>query len=75
MEIFSNTWNLLTTENEFVTKLIVSPTVIIEAWLSLFVITTILKLHITKDQKILYIVFAAFCFEIGSIIVGIFSRE
>ena len=60
MEIFSNIWNILTTENEFLTKLIVSPTVIIEAWLSLFVITTILKLHITKDQKILYIVFLSF---------------
>lgn len=60
MEIFSNTWNLLTTENEFITKLIVSPTVILEAWLSILIITDILKFKITKNKKIIYIVFLSF---------------
>lgn len=57
MEIFSNIWNVLTTENEFVTKLFTIPTVPIEAWLGIILITNILKLKLSQKQEILYIVF------------------
>ena len=57
MEIFSNIWNVLTTENEILTKIIVSPTVVIEAWLSLSIITAVLKLNISNNQKYIYILF------------------
>ena len=43
MEIFSNVWNILTTENEMVTKIFTIP---IEAWLGLLIIISILKIDI-----------------------------
>ena len=56
MEIFSNIWNILTTENEFLTKLIVSPTVIIEAWLVFHLFTSILAIRYNKKEKLIYII-------------------
>lgn len=56
MEIFSNIWNILTTENEMVTKIINAPTIIIEAWLLFSLATSILKIEYNKKQEIIYII-------------------
>lgn len=55
MEIFSNIWNLLTTENEFITKIFTIPTIPIEVYISFFIIVTILKIDFTKKQKYTYL--------------------
>ena len=57
MEIFSKIWNLLTTENEFITKLFTIPTIPIEAWIGLLLIVVILKIELTIKQKVFYVVF------------------
>ncbi len=57
MKIFSNVWNILTTENEMVTKIFTIPTIPIEAWLGLLIIISILKIDISKKQKFLYVFF------------------
>ena len=69
MEIFSNIWNVLTTENEFVTKLFTIPTVPIEAWLAIILITNILKLKLSQNQKTLYIVFLTIISLISKFII------
>ena len=55
MEILSNIWNILTTENEMITKIINAPTVIIELWLLFQLATCILKIKYNKKQEILSI--------------------
>lgn len=55
MEIFSNIWNVLTTENELLTKILTIPTIPIEVSISFFIIITILKIDFTKKQKYLYL--------------------
>ena len=55
MDILSNIWNLSTTENEMITKVVTAPTVIIEIFLSFNLIVNILKLNYTSTQKIAYI--------------------
>ncbi len=57
MEIFSNVWNILTTENEMVTKIFTIPTIPIEAWLGLLIIISFLKIDVSKKQKFLYVFF------------------
>lgn len=56
MEILSNIWNILTTENEMMTKLVNAPTVIIEAWLLFNLATSILNIEYSKEQEIIYII-------------------
>ena len=66
MEWLNSVWNLLTTENEFVTKIILSFTIFIEAWIVFKLFTTILKLSYTSKQECLYIIifsFSALVFE------------
>ena len=55
MEISSNIWSILTTENEMMTKIINAPTTIIEIWLGFLLFTTILKIKYTHFQKIIVI--------------------
>ena len=55
MDVLSNIWNLLITENEMVTKIFTAPTVIIEAWLLFELATSILKISYSKKQKFIYI--------------------
>ena len=55
MEILSNIWNILTTENEMMTKIINAPTTIIEIWLVFFIFTTILRIDYTHSKKIIVI--------------------
>lgn len=55
MEILSNIWNVLTTENEMVTKIFTIPTIPIEIWLSFLIIQNILKIGDSKKQEYSYI--------------------
>ena len=57
MEVLSNLWSILTTENEMMTKIITAPTVIIELWLSYMLITRILKIKNVPRSKFCYILF------------------
>ena len=56
MEILSNIWNILTTENEMMTKIINAPTTIIEIWLGFLLFTSILKINYTHFQKLIVII-------------------
>ena len=56
MEILSSIWNIMTTENEMVTKIITAPTVIIEDWIAFLLIVTILKIDYTPKKKYIYII-------------------
>ena len=55
METLNNICTLLTTESEFLTKIITSPTVIIELWLDFLLFTSILKISYKKSEKWIYI--------------------
>ena len=57
MEILTNIWNVLTTENVMLTKFMGFPFVIIEDWIAFLLISLILKINYTKKQKIIYIAF------------------
>lgn len=54
--MLTNIWNLLTTENEKLTSIIISPTIFIEAWIVFQLFTAILKFDYTKKQEITYII-------------------
>lgn len=56
MEVLDSLWNLLTTENEMLTKIITAPTVIIEAWLLFIISTSFFRLNYSPNSKILYII-------------------
>lgn len=67
MEIFQTIWNVLTNENEFIAKAVCAPLTFIEAYISMLLFTTILKIKTSKKQNILYVlifssiaIFAAF---------------
>ena len=64
MEWLNSVWNLLCTENEFLTKLITSPTVILEDWLAFLLIVSIFKIHYTQRKKKIFVL----CLSIFSII-------
>lgn len=54
MEIFQTIWTVLTSENESLTKLIISPLTFLEAYLYMMLFITILKISCTKKQKTWY---------------------
>lgn len=56
MGILNNYWNLLTTENELLTKIIVSPTIFIEAWILFKIFATIFDIKYTKKEECIYII-------------------
>lgn len=56
MEILSSIWEILTTQNEILTKIIFTPTIFIEAWLVFQFFTSILKLDYTHKQETTYII-------------------
>lgn len=55
MDVLGSIWNVLTTENQVLTKIIIFPTIFIEVWLVFRIFTTILKFDYTKKQEIIYI--------------------
>lgn len=60
MELLNNIWILLTTENEFLTNIILAPTSFIEAWLLFKISTSILQINYNKKQKLIYIILLGF---------------
>ncbi len=56
MEIFSNIWNVLTSENEIITKIINTPTIFLEAWIGFLLFTSTLKIEYSNRQKYIYII-------------------
>ena len=68
MEILRTIWIALTTENEFLTKIITAPTIFIEAYLLFMFIASILKLDFTKKEKYFYII----SLSISSLITELF---
>lgn len=56
MEILNNIWNALTTENEFITRLISIPFTFIELYLSFLLFTSFLHIHYTKKIKFIYVI-------------------
>lgn len=61
MEIFQTIWTALTTENVELIKILSIPLSIIEAYISMLLITTILNLSVTKKQRILYVIALSCC--------------
>ena len=55
MEILTNIWNVLTTENEMLTKIIISPAVIIEDFIIFLLIVYIFRINYTSKQKYTYV--------------------
>lgn len=68
MNALINFWNLMTTENEMLTKIVTAPTVVIEAWLIFKLFTSFLKISFTIKQKFAYI----FLFSITSLFTEFF---
>lgn len=60
MDVLGNIWNLLTTENEIMTKVISAPTVFIEDWLAFIITVSILKIDYTHPKEIAYIIILSF---------------
>lgn len=55
MEILQTIWNVLTNENEAMTKLICAPLTFLEVYLSMLIFLRILNIKSTKKQKLLYV--------------------
>ncbi len=60
MEILRTIWITLTSENEFLTKIITAPTIFIEAWIIITLITLVLKIDTSKKEKNFYIIILSF---------------
>lgn len=56
MEIFQTIWTVLTSENERLTNIIISPLLYIEITLYTLIFLSILKIKSTKKQNIIYII-------------------
>ena len=59
MEILSNIWSFLTTENETFVNIMNIPLAFIEAYVEMSLFSAVLNIHSEKKQKILYILFSA----------------
>lgn len=61
MEILQTIWNVLTSENESLTKIICAPLTFLEAYISMLIFLTILNIKSTKKQRFTYVtVFSLF---------------
>lgn len=56
MEILQTIWNVLTSENEEITKLVCAPLTLLEAYISMLLFTYILSIKSTNKQKSLYVI-------------------
>ena len=59
MEILNNFWVALNTENEWLMSIIAIPLIFPEAYLSLLIFTSVLKIDFTKRQSLLYVLCVA----------------
>ena len=71
MEILSNIWNILTTENEMISDIFTVPTIPIEAWILFQLATSLLKIDYTKKKELQYIL----CITFGTILTKFFIPE
>lgn len=71
MEVLSNIGNMLITENEQLTNILLTPSTFLEAWLDFLLFTSILKIHFNKKQVFIFVV----TFSITSVITKIFIPE
>ena len=69
MDVLSNIWNLLTTENEMLTKIITAPTAIIEVWLGFLLLCSILNFNYKPKQKVIYITFVSILTLVSEFII------
>ena len=69
MDVLSNIWNLLITENEMITKIVTAPTVIIEAWLGFLLLSSTLNFTYNIKQKLTYITFVSILTLISEFII------
>ena len=56
MEILQTIWNVLTTENEMLTKIICAPLTFIEIYISMLLFTYTLSIKSAKIQRIIYVI-------------------
>ena len=54
MEILQTIWNVLTSENERITNIIVSPLNFVEVYLGMLIFTNILNIECSHKQKLIY---------------------
>lgn len=69
MEILNNIWNVLISENELLTKIIVNAFTFIELYISFYLFTTILKISYTKKQMYQYVIILSIFGIINSLFV------
>lgn len=70
MEFLNNIWTILTTESEFVTSIIVLPFFFVETYLSLSTFSVVLKIDLSKKQRIMYIVLITLLFILSNYFIG-----
>ena len=68
MEILNNIWNVLSTENEVVTKLITAPLMFVEVYISFGLFTQILGIPYTKKEQSIYVI----TISVSGIIMSLF---
>ncbi|MBO5412750.1 MAG: hypothetical protein J6A29_00305, partial [Clostridia bacterium] len=56
MEILQTIWNVLSTENVTLTKLICAPLTFLEAYISMLIFLTILNITSTRRQRFVYVI-------------------
>ena len=71
MEILDSIWSALSTENEFLTKMLTLPLMFVEISLSLYIFTFFLKIDLPRKKKVIYII----CVSMFSIISSLFIPE
>lgn len=59
MEILNNIWSILTTPNQLITKILVSPFTFLEAYLFMMLFITILNINSSKRERISYVILSA----------------
>ena len=60
MDYLNSIWNILTKENEILTRILTAPTVIIEALLVFRLITFLFKIQYSTRQKVIYVFLFSF---------------
>ena len=70
MKILSNFWIELFNENENLTSIITFPFYFIETFLTLCIFTTLLKIDLTKRQKMIYILTVSIVLIFSNIFIG-----
>ncbi len=70
MDFLNNIVIFLTTENEFITLIIIFPFYFIETYLSMLVFITYLKINLSKKQQLIYVLIVSFVFILSNLLIG-----